>query len=370
MNDCNVSDLKWMKRAISLASLGKGKTSPNPLVGAVILDKDGKLISEGFHLKSGMPHAEAMAFNNLKKDANGGTIYVNLEPCCHQGKTPPCVNTIISFGIKKVYISIKDPDKRVSGNSIKILEDAGIKVHQGLCEKESLELNKSFIHRNTTGKAFGVLKWAMSIDGKLGLKNGKSKWITNKDSRSLVHSYRSFFDAIVIGGNTLRKDNPILTSRGLRSPEPLRVVFTKTLDLPEKSNLWDCNLARTLVIYDASCANKKFLKRIPKCVEIEEIPSDNPKLISELLAQKGCNNVFWECGPKLATSAIKAGCIQELMTFIAPKILGGLNNMNPFTDFEFKDMNEVLNLKSHEISFIGDDIFVKSAWHQKENVFD
>ena len=164
----------------------------------------------------------------------------------------------------------------------------------------------------------------------------------------------------MIGGNTLRKDNPLLTTRGLRKQEPLRVVFTKTLDLPENSNLWDCNLARTLVVYDASTANKKYLRRIPEGVEIEEIPSDNPKLISNLLARKGCNNVFWECGPKLATSAIKAGCIQELMTFIAPKIIGGVSSMSPFADFEFTDMNEVLNLNTPEISFIGNDIFVKS----------
>ena len=358
----NNNDIKWMQRAIFLASLGKSSTSPNPMVGAVILDKSGNLISEGFHYKTGMPHAEAMAFKNLKKDARGGTIYVNLEPCCHYGRTPPCVDKIISFGIKKVFVSIKDPDKRVSGKGIKILKDAGIKVHQGLCEKESLELNKYFIHKTITDNAFGVLKWAMSIDGRVGLKNGQSKWITSKDTRSLVHSYRAGFDAIVIGGNTLRKDNPLLTSRGLRTPEPLRVVFTKTLDLPEKSNLWDCNLARTLVVYDSSTANKKYLERIPDGVEIEELSSDNPLLLSNLLAKKGCNNIYWECGPTLATAAIKAGCIQELMTFIAPKILGGESSMNPFSDFEFTDMREVLNLNKREISLIGNDICVKSSF--------
>ncbi len=361
MIDINITDIKWMKRAIFLASLGKGTTSPNPMVGAVILDRNGNLISEGFHYKSGMPHAEAMAFRNLKKDAKGGTIYVNLEPCCHQGKTPPCVDKIISFGIKKAFISIEDPDKRVSGKGIKLLKNAGIQVHKGLCKRESAELNKSFIHRNNTNNSFGVLKWAMSIDGRVGLKNGKSKWITNKYSRSLVHDFRGGFDAIVIGGNTLRKDDPFLTTRGLRHPEPLRVVFTKTLDLPEKSNLWDCDSARTLVVYDSSSANKNYLKRIPKFVEIEELPSDNPILLSKLLAQKGCNSVFWECGPKLATAAVKAGCIQELMTFIAPKILGGENSMNPFEDFEFKNMNEVFNLNPAEINFIGNDLFIKSA---------
>ena len=139
-------------------------------------------------------------------------------------------------------------------------------------------------------------------------------------------------------------------------------MFTKTLDLPEKSNLWDCNVARTLVVYDSSTANKKYLERIPDGVEIEELSSDNPLLLSNLLAKKGCNNIYWECGPTLATAAIKAGCIQELMTFIAPKILGGESSMNPFSDFEFTDMREVLNLNKREISLIGNDICVKSSF--------
>ncbi len=354
-----------MKRAIFLASLGQNTTSPNPKVGAVILDKNGNLVSEGFHYKAGMPHAEAMAFSNLKKDVKGGSMYVNLEPCCHHGKTPPCVDKVISSGIKKVYISIKDPDKRVSGKGIKQLEDAGIKVYLGLCKKESFDLNKAFIHRNITKKSFGVLKWAMSIDGRIGLKNGKSKWITNEDSRSLVHSFRAEFDAIIIGGNTLRKDNPLLTTRGLKNPEPLRVIFTKSLDLPSQSNLWDCNVAKTIVIYDSSTANESYLTRIPKCVEVENVSSDNPELISKILAKRGCNTVLWECGPGLATAAIQSNCIQEIITFIAPKILGGENSMNPLGDFEFRDINEVIKLSDFDISLIDDDVCLKSVLKNK-----
>jgi len=362
MFEKNVSHTKWMKRAIFLASLGKNTTSPNPRVGAVILDKDGNLIAEGFHHMAGMPHAEAMAFNNLKKDPKEGSMYVNLEPCCHHGKTPPCVDKLISSGIKKVYISIEDPDKRVSGKGIKLLKDAGIKVHLGLCKKESLDLNKAFIHRNINKKAFGVLKWAMSIDGRIALKNGKSKWITNEKSRSLVHSFRAEFDAIIIGGNTLRRDNPFLNTRGLKNPEPLRVVFTKSLDLPSKSNLWECNSAKTLVIYDSSTANERYLSRIPKCVEIEKVSSDNPELISKILAKRGCNKVLWECGPGLATAAIQSNCIQEIITFIAPKILGGENSMNPLGDFGFKEMNEIIKLNDSQFSLIGNNICVKSSF--------
>jgi len=361
MSERNISHTKWMKRAILLASLGKNTTSPNPRVGAVILDKNGNLISEGFHYKAGMPHAEAMAFNNLKKDAYGGTMFVNLEPCCHQGKTPPCVDKVISSGIREVYISIQDPDKRVSGKGIKLLKEAGIQVHLGLCERESLELNSAFIHRNTTKKAFGVLKWAMSIDGRIALKNGKSKWISNEESRSLVHSFRAEFDAIIIGGNTLRKDNPLLTTRGFKNPEPLRVVFTKSLDLPSKSKIWDCSKAKTLVIYNSSTANESYLNRIPKCVEVEKVSSDNPELISKILANRGCNKILWECGPKLATAAIQSNCIQEIITYIAPKILGGENSMNPFGDFEFREMHEIIKLSNIQVSLIGNDICVKSS---------
>ena len=351
---------KWMIRAIRLASLGRGFTSPNPLVGAIILDKKGKLISEGFHQKSGMPHAEAMAFNNLKDDPSGGTLYVNLEPCCHIGKTPPCVDRIISSGIKKVFISIKDPDLRVAGKGIRLLENAGVKVNLGVCEKEALELNKSFIYKNLNGCSYGVLKWAMSLDGRVGLKNGQSKWITTEKSRSLVHKLRADFDAIIIGGNTLRKDNPILTTRGLKEIEPLRVVFTRNLDLPLEAKLWDTEISNTLVVYDSSTANEENLKRIPNNVAIEKVTSDDPRLLSKVLAEKGCNRVLWECGPELATAAVKSGCIQEFITFLAPKILGGINGMNPFLDFDFKSMSEVINLNLKEIQPLNRDLYLKS----------
>ena len=153
-----------------------------------------------------------------------------------------------------------------------------------------------------------------------------------------------------------------MTTRGLKNPEPLRVVFTKTLDLPTKSNLWDCNEAKTLVIYDSSTANESFLSRIPKCVEVEKVLSDNPELISKILAKRGCNKVLWECGPGLATAAIQSNCIQELITFIAPKILGGENSMNPFGDFEFEEMHEVIKLSDSQFSLIVNDICVQSSY--------
>ena len=156
-----------------------------------------------------------------------------------------------------------------------------------------------------------------------------------------------------------------MTTRGFKNPEPLRVVFTKSLDLPSKSYLWDCSKAKTLVIYDISTANESYLSRIPKCVEVEKVSSDNPELISKILAKRGCNKVLWECGPRLATAAIKSNCIQELITFIAPKILGGEKCMNPFGDFEFKEMHEIIKLNDSQFSLIGNDICVKSSFKNK-----
>ena len=359
MNINDSRNIFWMKRAINLASLGKGLTSPNPLVGAVILDRFGNLISEGFHLKSGEPHAEAMAFNNLQKDSKGGSLFVNLEPCCHQGKTPPCVRKIVSSGIKKVFVSIKDPDQRVAGKGIDYLKKAGISVSLGLCEKESIDLNKAFIHRNITGKCYGVLKWAVSIDGRTSLSNGQSKWITTNSSRSDVHSMRANFDAIIIGGNTLRTDNPLLTTRGLKSEEPIRVVFTKSLNLPEKCNLWDQNTAKTIVAFDGSTANEQNLKRIPADVKTLKLSSDNPSLLLDFLAKEGCNNVLWECGSKLATKAIREDCVQEIMAYISPKILGGKNAMNPLSDLGFKHMDEVISLQNLEFKRFENDFYIR-----------
>ena len=348
-----------MKRALQLASLGKGLTSPNPLVGAVLLNRKGELIAEGFHHKAGMPHAEAMAFANMREDPKGGTLYVNLEPCCHHGRTPPCANKIIDSGVKTVYVSVKDPDQRVSGKGIKLLREAGVNVFLGLCETEAKEINKAFFYKNANSKAYGTLKWAMSLDGRVGLSNGESKWITNSKSRSQVHLMRTAFDAIIIGGNTLRKDNPLLTTRGIKEKEPLRVVFTKSLNLPEKCNMWDCDVAKTIVVYDSS-ADANLLNRIPSTVEVQKLTLSTPSNLSKLLAQRGCNSVLWECGPRLATLALKDDCIQELVTFIAPKILGGKEAMTPLADLNFSKIDEVLQLKKGDIKFINDDICLRT----------
>tara|TARA_Y100001970_G_scaffold294355_1_gene451379 strand:- start:17452 stop:18558 length:1107 start_codon:yes stop_codon:yes gene_type:complete len=356
----NESIINFMDRAIHLASLAEGCTSPNPLVGAVVTDKNRKLIGEGFHPKTGMPHAEVFALNQAGEKAKGGSLFVNLEPCCHYGRTPPCVEKIISSGIKNVYVAMKDPDPRVSGKGIKKLRDAGLNVFEGILDKKSKILNRAFIYRVTNGKSYGVLKWAMTIDGRISLPNGKSKWITCEDSRNYVHNLRSKFDAIVIGGETLRSDNPLLTTRNNKDKEPLRVVFTRSCDLPNNSQVWDCNLAETIIVFPESSDYRK-LESIPKSVEKFKLKSDNPHELSIFLAEKGINQILWECGPELSTSAMKSGCIQEIKTFIAPKIIGGNSARTPFCNFGFKEIDNSYEFLIDSFSIHQKDLLVEMA---------
>ncbi len=343
-----------MKRAIELASLADGETSPNPLVGAVVLDGLGKIVGEGYHARAGQPHAEVGALAQAKNKADGGTLVVTLEPCCHQGKTPPCTDLILKAGIKRVVFGLEDPDPRVSGKGSSILREAGVEVIENILAKEIAFQNRAFIHRIKTGRPWGILKCAISLDGRIGLPNGKSKWITCEESRLRVHKLRSRCDAIVIGAGTLRKDNPLLTSRGISKPEPLRVVLTSSLNLPKDAQLWDTTKARTLVAYGPN-AETSFLNKLHNGVERIRLSESKPKELLTELAQKGFNKVLWECGAELATIALKEDCVQELIFFISPKILGGVPAMTPFSNLGFDSMGQTIGFEKVSLEKIGKD---------------
>ncbi|AAQ00383.1 MULTISPECIES: bifunctional diaminohydroxyphosphoribosylaminopyrimidine deaminase/5-amino-6-(5-phosphoribosylamino)uracil reductase RibD [Prochlorococcus] len=344
----------WMFRAINLASLAEGQTSPNPLVGAVILDEKNRLVGEGFHLRSGEPHAEIGAIEQAGSLAKGGTLLVNLEPCCHRGKTPPCTDAILRSGIKRVVVAIQDPDQRVSGKGIAFLKESGIEVVTGILEKEAAFLNRAFIFRNRTGRPWGTLKWAMSFDGRIGLSNGKSKWISGEKSRKRVHSLRAKNDAVIVGGGTVRSDNPLLTTRGIADIEPLRVVCSSTLDLPKEAQLWNTELAKTLIFYGPE-SDARCLENLPSGPERLCLEENTPIKVMEALAQRGCNQVLWECGSSLATKAIQQNCVQELSLFLSPKLLGGVSAMTPLADFGFSSMEQVFKLKEVSSNKSGED---------------
>ena len=355
-----------MQRALQLAELGAGRTSPNPLVGAVVLDAGGSLVGEGYHARAGEPHAEVGALAQAAERARGGTLVVTLEPCCHHGRTPPCSEAVIAAGISRVVVAMADPDPRVAGGGIARLRAAGLEVIEAVAEAEALRLNRAFVHRVRSGRPLGVLKWAMSLDGRTALPNGRSQWISGPDARAWVHRLRAQCDAVIVGGGTLRADDPLLTSRGRRDSEPLRVVISRSLDLPEAAQLWAQAVAPTLVAHGPIGAPEQRLgtaRAAATCalldrlgVERLELPACEPAALLEALAARGCNRVLWECGPELAASALRQGCVQELAAVIAPKLLGGLAARTPLGDLGLEDLDQVQSWRELERRALGSDL--------------
>ena len=341
----------WMRRALALAALAEGHTSPNPLVGAVVLDREGRLVGEGFHARAGDAHAEVGALRQAGDAAQGGTLVVTLEPCCHHGRTPPCSEAVLRAGIGRVVIALEDPDPRVDGGGIRQLRQAGLEVISGVLREEARQQNRAFLHRVRTGRPFGLLKWAMSLDGRTALPNGASQWISGPPARDWVHRLRSGMDAVVVGGGTVRGDDPLLTSRGRRSPEPLRVVLSRSLDLPDQAQLWDTAVALTLVAHGPEADPQ----RLPSGPDELVLSACEPEQLMEALAQRGCNQVLWECGPELAAAAIRQGCVQEIAAVVSPKLMGGMAARTPLGDLHFSAMDQVLQGQWHQSEPVGND---------------
>ncbi|MFM1800626.1 MAG: hypothetical protein RLZZ117_2904 [Cyanobacteriota bacterium] len=348
--------LPWMERALQLARLAEGRTSPNPLVGAVVLAADGALVGEGFHARAGEPHAEVGALRQAGERARGGTLVVTLEPCCHHGRTPPCCDAVIAAGLARVVVALPDPDPRVAGEGLARLRAAGLEVIQGVGEAAAAALNRAFLHRVATGRPLGLLKWAMSLDGRTALPNGHSQWISGPPARDWVHRLRARCDAVIVGGGTVRADDPLLTSRGRRAPEPLRVVLSRTLELPAAARLWRQEEAPVLVAHgpEASAAACQRLDALG----VPRLPLVRcaPRPLLEALAKRGCNQVLWECGPSLAAAALREGGVQEVAAVIAPRLLGGQPARTPLGLLEARTMAETLALREPELAWLQGDL--------------
>ena len=350
-------DRQMMQRCIQLAKKAEGQTSPNPLVGSVIV-KNGKIVGEGYHPKAGLPHAEVFALQDAQ-EAAGATVYVNLEPCNHYGKTPPCSEALIAAGVSKVVVGMVDCDSRVSGSGIKKLRDAGIDVVVGVEEAACKELNEAFIQRIQQQKPLGILKYAMTLDGKIAATTGHSAWVTSKASRHRVHQLRSTCDAVIIGGNTVRKDNPQLTTHGVSQHNPLRVVMSRNLDLPEDCKLWHTATASTIVFTQKE-SNPPLQKLLSsKNVKIVHLNPVTPQAVNQYLYQQGLSKILWECGGVLAARAIADGTIQKIMAFIAPKIVGGKSAPSPVGDLGITQMSDALSLKRVTLQNIDCDILLQ-----------
>ena len=351
--------IRWMHRCLELANLAAGQTAPNPMVGCVVLN-EGLVVGEGFHPGAGQPHAEVFALAQAGDRARGATLYVNLEPCNHTGRTPPCTEAIIRAGVSQVVVGMVDPDPRVSGTGIERLRQAGIEVEVGVEEAACQRLNEAFVQRVTHQRPLGLLKYAMTLDGKIAATSGHSAWVTGPMARTAVHQLRATCDAVVVGGNTVRRDNPRLTSHGYSSHNPLRVVMSRSLDLPSSANLWQTQEAPT-VVFTASKADPERQQRLTvQGVEVMGLPALTPKLVTEWLYQRGCAAVLWECGGLLAAEAIKDGVIDKLWAFVAPKLVGGTTAPGPVGDLGIQRMDQALALERTTWRTLGDDLLLEA----------
>lgn len=357
-------DSRMMQRCLELARRALGRTSPNPLVGAVIV-KDGEIIGEGFHPRVGEPHAEVFALRAAGVNARGSTIYVNLEPCNHYGRTPPCSEGLITAGVAKVVVGMVDPNPLVAGGGIARLRGAGVEVVVGVEEAACQQLNEAFVHRILHKRPLGILKYAMTLDGKIAASSGHSAWVTSQDARSEVHQLRAACDAVIVGGNTVRHDNPYLTSHQVGAHNPLRVVMSRHLNLPENARLWQTTEAPTLVLTEVG-ANPHFQDLLLKQgVEVVEFASLTPDQAMAYLYERGFCSVLWECGGTLAASAIAQGAVQKVLAIIAPKIIGGSNAPTPVGDLGLTTMTEALSLERVRWQVIGTDCLVEGYLPQK-----
>lgn len=364
MSKWTKKDISFMRRALELAASQRGKTSPDPMVGAVLVKK-GKILSEGYHSLVRTPHAEAWAIGKAKKHSRGAALYVNLEPCCYfkAKANPPCTQAIISAGLKKVYIAMVDPNPMVAGKGIEELKAAGVEVEIGLLEEEAKKLNEVFIKYITTGRPFVTLKSAMSLDGKIATSAHESFWITGIESRRYAHSLRAGNDAVMVGIGTVKKDDPSFTVRHVEGDNPKKVVVDSKLEISTKSKVVANEPKKTIVCASKGVSAAKIKNLGKKGVRVLSFPAKSGKLdldlVMEELGKMKISSILIEGGGRLNASALKCGVVDKVDIFIAPKIIGGEHSPTPVEGLGIKKLSEALKLKDISIKHLGEDILVE-----------
>lgn len=349
-----------MNLAIKLAR--RGRTSPNPMVGAVVV-KDGIIVGKGYHHSAGEPHAEALALDEAGEQAAGASMYVTLEPCCHTGRTPPCVGAIIRAGIKRVCVAMEDPDSKVAGMGLAALKQAGIEVECGLMQEQARALNEAYIKHRTTGMPLVILKSAMSLDGRIATRTGDSKWITSEPSRAFAHKIRRDVDAIVVGANTARMDNPKLTARvGRRVYYPTRVVVSETGNIA--SNLALFGLPGQSIVAVSKRADRQAIQSLEQVGARIIVLKDfgDRASIADLmrqLADLGCLSALIEGGGELAASALEEKIVDKIMFFYAPKIIGGRDAISSIGGAGVETVSQSVRIRQTKIRRIGDGFMVE-----------
>jgi diaminohydroxyphosphoribosylaminopyrimidine deaminase/5-amino-6-(5-phosphoribosylamino)uracil reductase len=364
--DATTADVTYMQQALELATGGIGFVSPNPLVGCVIV-KDGRIVGRGYHRRFGGPHAEVYALQEAGTQAHGAVLYVNLEPCSHTGKTPPCVEAVLAAGIGRVVIALRDPNPLVAGGGMARLQAAGVAVRLGVCEAEARRLNETFIHYITTRQPFVTLKSAMTLDGKIATRTGASRWITGEVARQEGHALRHASDAIVVGVGTVLQDDPLLTTRLPQGQgvHPLRVVVDSTLRLPLTARLTtvtaDC---RTLVATTERASGERQQHLEARGVEILRLPAyDDGRVDLEALFQalgmRGIASVMVEGGATLQATLLRRRLVHKAVVFVAPKIIGA-DGISAIGVCGIETMEQAIVLHGITSRLVGEDVMLEA----------
>ena len=355
----------YMRRALELACKAEGRTSPNPMVGAVIV-KSGKVVGEGYHKQAGLAHAEISALRRAGSQARGADLYVNLEPCCHDGRTPPCTDAIAAAGIRRVLVGMRDPNPLVGGKGIRKLKRNGIAVTTGLLRQECARLNEAFVKYISTGRPFVILKSALSLDGKIATRTGDSRWITGPEAREHAHRLRDRVDAVLVGAGTVRADDPRLTVRLKkgRGRNPVRVIVDGKKRVPLSAKVFR-NAGRDRVIYAAgtglSSARKNKLQRMG--VEVLALKQKNGRVnlgrLMDKLGEMELMSVLIEGGAEINACALKEKLVDKVIYFLAPKIIGGNDAPGAVGGRGVERLEDALQLQDMTFSRIGDDLIIE-----------
>lgn len=357
---------EYMRRALELARKGEGHTSPNPMVGCVVV-KDGRIISEGYHEKYGEFHAERNALTRCTEDTTGADLYVTLEPCCHQGKTPPCTDIIIEKKIARVFVGSMDSNPLVAGKGVQILRDHGIYVETGILEEECLKLNEVFYHYITTKTPFVVMKYAMTLDGKIACATGDSKWVTGEIARAQVHRMRGRYRGIMVGIGTVLADDPMLNCRVEGGVDPVRIICDSNLHIPLESQI----VKTASEIETIVACSQESLEAERKQEKIRKLKDAGIQLIGtegahgvnlvelmKKLGEQNIDSILLEGGGTLNASALEDGIVNKVYAYIAGKLIGGMDARSPVEGMGIDRMADAITLKDMEIERLGDDFCI------------
>ena len=362
-------DTAFMKKVLALASKGKGFVSPNPMVGAVIV-KEGKIIGKGYHRRFGEAHAEVIAIEDAGEKASSSTLYVNLEPCSHHGKTPPCVDAIAESGITKVVAGMKDPNPLVDGKGFEILAKRGIEVKTGVLEDLCKNLNEVYIKYITTGIPFITIKIAQSIDGRIATSTGHSKWISSDESRIMAHRLRAEHDAVMVGAGTIRADDPMLTLHETKGREPHRIVLDDSLSIPLDSKILnDDNVTRTIIVTTALASPEKVKRAEERGAKVLVVEADEKGMITgetlwRALGEQEISSILVEGGKQVFTSVLKSGYADRIVVFIAPRILG--DGLAAVGDLGIANVNAAIELENINFQKISNDYMIDARFKREE----